>query len=86
MKKIIVFLLLIFLLFSPAIAITTEADQFDIQIKNLYLNPDVNSPVVFNIPVDIYFLALSPDKTWCKIRIGFNFLGRHDYVGWAKLK
>ena len=79
-------LIVVFLLFATALPSFCDELKFDVPIKKLYLKPDINSETVFNIPIDVKLLGSTEDKTWYKVKIAFNFLGYHEYVGWMQVK
>lgn len=61
-------------------------DPYNLEVKTLYSAPDENSNVIFNIPIEVKLLDISPDVNWGKVRIAFN-LGPLSctYVGWVRL-
>ena len=85
MKKVILVFLAIFVL--AGVGFTEAAkDPYLFQVKQLYSAPDENSNLIFNIPIDVRLLDVSPDANWYKVQISFSLgpIG-YDYVGWAKI-
>ena len=60
------------------------ADQFNPQqIKKILASPTKNASVNFEIPMDVTILDVTDDLNWYKVKIGFDFLGHHEYQGWS---
>jgi hypothetical protein len=67
-------------IFIPALA----ADPYNHQVRSLYAQPDGNSKVVYNIPIEVRMLDVSDDANWYKVKIQFNFgLASFNFAGWA---
>lgn len=84
--KCIILLITLFCLTLPAFAESGSFESINATISKIYSSPDASSPVVFEIPIELKILKCTPDKNWYKVKLAFNFLGYHEYVGWATLK
>ena len=84
MKKLIAITLLISIFFLGQAALASEEQPLDIPVKTLYSAPLENSNVIFNIPMEVTLLDISPDGNWYKVKISF-YIGPfgYTYVGWA---
>lgn len=55
-----------------------------IKIKDLYADASGLSKVVYQIPIDVVLLDISPDSNWYKVSIAYNIgPARFKYSGWA---
>ena len=80
-RQIIILLLLFVIIGAPLLS---AADKFaPQQVKKILASPAKGSSVNFEIPVDLIILDVTDDLNWYKVRIGFDFLGHHEYEGWA---
>jgi len=84
MKKIISVLLI--LIVTAGVCFAAGKDPFSMKVNKLYSAPDVNSNLVYSIPIDVQMLDASTDGNWYKVKISFNLgpLG-YTYVGWARI-
>lgn len=84
MKKafaILIFLALILGILAPAWA---DSDPYNVQVKQLYAQPDGRSKLVYQIPIDVKMLDVSEDANWYKVKIQFNLgIVSFKYTGWA---
>jgi hypothetical protein len=87
-KKVLSVLLLFILLSALLCAAFANEDNiyFQIPVKLLHEEPSEESPVAFEIPIDVTLLGMTPDKNWYKVRIEYDlvFLGHYVYTGWVK--
>jgi len=87
-KKVLSVLLLFILLSALFCAAFAKEDNiyFQIPVKLLHEEPSEESPVAFEIPIDVTLLGMTPDKNWYKVRIEYDlvFLGHYVYTGWVK--
>jgi hypothetical protein len=82
-----IFLTLMFLAsFLPASHALSENIYFDIPIKLLHEEPSEESPVAFEIPIDVTLLGMTADRNWYKVRVEYDllFLGHYVYTGWVR--
>lgn len=63
-----------------------QGEEYNINIKDLHSEPDINSEVVYKIPADIKVLDFSKDKNWIKVEIKY-YLGPIEckYTGWTHI-
>ncbi|MBI5399516.1 hypothetical protein HZB07_02720 [Candidatus Saganbacteria bacterium] len=89
MKKAIAILLMLGLI-MPFIAgfaaLADEKTELNVAIKQLHSEPDLLTKTIFEIPISVTLLDISPDGNWYKVRISyavgpFNYI----YVGWANI-
>ncbi|MFH0886658.1 MAG: hypothetical protein V1843_00675, partial [bacterium] len=59
---------------------------FNVPLKKIYVQPDTNSKVVFEIPFDFMIVETTPDERWVKIRAEYDFLGHHVVEGWGRVR
>jgi hypothetical protein len=60
--------------------------KLNIPIKQLRAAPTEEAKVVFDIPIDVVLTGVTSDESWYQVKIGFNFLGYHEYLGWTRIK
>jgi hypothetical protein len=79
-----IFLALIFAIIAGFIAPVWAVDPYNHQVRSLYAQPDGNSKVVYNIPIEVRMLDVSDDANWYKVKIQFNLgLASFNFAGWA---
>ncbi len=85
MKKLIVSLVCLAVLFGVALAADTK-DPLNIAVKKIYSAPDENSNLLFEVPVEVKLLDMSADNNWYKVKISFKMgpFG-YTYVGWTQI-
>jgi hypothetical protein len=86
MKKWIAATILISLLFTFSAALAAEKDPLEIEVKKMYSAPQEDSNLIYDIPVEVKLLDISPDGNWYKVKIAF-FIGPfgYTYVGWTHI-
>ena len=79
-----IILTLIFVIIAGFIVPLWAADPYNHQIRSLYAQPDGNSKVVYNIPIEVKMLDVSDDANWYKVKLQF-YLGPacFKFTGWA---
>jgi len=84
MKKglfLLIFLALILGILAPVWA---DSDPYNVQVKQLYAQPDGRSKLVYQIPIEVKLLDVSEDANWYKVKIQFNLgIASFKYSGWA---
>ncbi|OGC16128.1 hypothetical protein A2526_05700 [candidate division WOR-1 bacterium RIFOXYD2_FULL_36_8] len=61
-----------------------QNEPYNIDVKSLYSDPDGNSKLVYEIPIEVKLLDISKDANWYKVYLKF-FLGPIEFksIGWA---
>lgn len=85
MRKLIAITLLI-LVFSCSTAVAAENSLISHQIKKLYASPSEKAKLVYEFPVEVTLLDISPNADWYKVKVSF-YIGPFNYVytGWTKI-
>ncbi len=85
MKKLIAITLLISVFFLGQ-AVLASHEPLDLTVKTLYSAPLEDSNVIYNFPIEVKLLDISPDGNWFKVKISF-YIGPfgYTYVGWANI-
>lgn len=87
MQRALVLILLFLLVTGLAAAAPLEAQSpYDLQLKSLYAEPDEESKLIYNFPIEVWLLDVSEDANWYKVKIVFRLgpLG-YTYVGWTQI-
>lgn len=81
-KTIILIFTILVSIFSCSYAIIPS----DMKVKELYAEPNNESKIVYQIPMDVKLLDVSEDANWYKVAIKFNFgPAEFKYTGWAHI-
>ncbi|MCX5726584.1 MAG: hypothetical protein NT030_05350 [Candidatus Saganbacteria bacterium] len=86
MKNILIFIIvLLFSVLFGGLALSAENLSFKFPIKKMYAEPTTEAEVVFEIPIEVKAIGISPDLNWFKIKISYDLsiLGHYEYVGWC---
>lgn len=92
MKKISIILTVLAVIagISLAAVITSEISavflKLDTPVKKLYAAPKDGSKAVYELPISVRLVGMTPDKKWYKVRISYNFFGYFETEGWAKVE
>ena len=83
----VILILLAFLISGSAvIAEEPVEDPYEIPIQQVFAEPDEESRLLYEIPIEVTLLDVSEDANWFKVRISFVFGPFHyTYVGWTPL-
>jgi hypothetical protein len=83
--KVVIFFLFAALFVFPKTAVLASAatDLQGQEIKKILSSPSKGANVNFEIPVEVRILDVTDDLNWYKVKIGFDFLGHHEYEGWT---
>lgn len=86
MKKLIAITLLISVFFLGQAVLASHEQPLDLPVKTLYSAPLEDSNVIYNFPIEVKLLDISPDGNWYKVKISF-YIGPfgYTYVGWANI-
>lgn len=79
-------IIILILLFFLGIAMAqSKMLFFDIPVKKIYAEPNFNSNIIYEIPIEVRALGVSEDRNWYKVIISFDlvFLGKYEYTGWC---
>lgn len=81
-----VLLLVLLVVGIASAAQPAKKEPYDLPVKKLYSAPDEESNLIYNIPIEVKLLDVSPDGNWYKVKISF-FLGPigYTYVGWTQI-
>lgn len=87
MKKTTI-LLIVMLLMGILANISFAAEEnvyFKMPITKMYAEPSKEANVIYQIPIEVKALGMTPDMNWFKIRISFDLIifGRYTYEGWC---
>ena len=78
--------IVLILLFLSVNVSALENGLLSHQIKRLLADPSENSSLVYEIPLEVTLLDISPNADWYKVKISF-YVGPFNYVytGWTKI-
>lgn len=84
MRSFALCLLLVVALSLPAFS-TDNNIYFEMPIKLLREQPSAESPIVYELPIDVALVGMSEDGNWYRVKIAYDlmFLGHYEYTGWA---
>ncbi|OGC06976.1 hypothetical protein A3H38_00395 [candidate division WOR-1 bacterium RIFCSPLOWO2_02_FULL_46_20] len=61
-------------------------DPINLPIDKLYATPSKNSKVIFDVPMEVKLLDVSPDINWYKVKISYSFGPfKATHIGWAEI-